>query len=417
MTRLRKHRWAIFVVLLAILACAGSWAAGRIRSTQDRAKVAKMTEKKKTVCIGRFLVDVPADANVSVSGEVMQGFDIETIEESESAFRDRVAAREAEIEQRGANAKAGEPGGMVEALDVHADDKVGRILVHGADRTYGIENGRRVDVEWVSVEAHAHIAGLSFSLSKKIADAAEAREAEALLSRLQPRGDDETPATPGFCIRHAVFAEPQSSHKYGRIVMRIGLPDHSDLSMVFVSLPGGTRDHGLLGRVAENDASAGADEMLRVTKLREARRSINGIDGEEVLERVREFNFTTSFGFLWEAQGVSDDPLQPFLSLELHAGISPRPGAKPVDASLHEDAVLALWDSISSSIRLRKSGSSSVPAVPPAMQHPGAVLPRAAERSQVQTSQPLDIRRLDHHEAFDAEAIVRLDRRSFVELM
>ena len=43
--------------------------------------------------------------------------------------------------------------------------------------------------------------------------------------------------------------------------------------------------------------------------------------------------------------------MQPFLSLELQAGISPEPGGKPVNSSLHEDAVLALWDVISSSIR------------------------------------------------------------------
>jgi hypothetical protein len=32
-----------------------------------------------------------------------------------------------------------------------------------------------------------------------------------------------------------------------------------------------------------------------------------------------------------------------------------RPGSKPVDTTLHEDALLALWDSIASSIRLRGS--------------------------------------------------------------
>jgi hypothetical protein len=84
-----------------------------------------------------------------------------------------------------------------------------------------------------------------------------------------------------------------------------------------------------------------------------------------VLERVHELNFATTYGFVWEMQGVPDDPQQPFVSLELHGGISPRPGGKPVDTSLHEDAVLALWDSISSSIRLRRSDSPP-PADPPA---------------------------------------------------
>jgi hypothetical protein len=109
-------------------------------------------------------------------------------------------------------------------------------------------------------------------------------------------------------------------------------------------------------RIATREADASPDEMLRVIKLRTGKRDINKMPGEEVLERVREFNFATTFGFTWETEGAKDNPLQPFLSLELQSGISPQPGAKPADASLHEDAVLALWDAISSSIRLRPSG-------------------------------------------------------------
>jgi hypothetical protein len=52
----------------------------------------------------------------------------------------------------------------------------------------------------------------------------------------------------------------------------------------------------------------------------------------------------------------------------METGTNPRPGGKPVDSSLHEDAVMALWDSISSSIRLRKSDApppADSPAAPP----------------------------------------------------
>jgi len=74
-----------------------------------------------------------------------------------------------------------------------------------------------------------------------------------------------------------------------------------------------------------------------------------------VLERVRELNFTTGFGFMWEMRGQKDDPLQPYLLLQMETGTNPNAGGKPVETSLHQDAVLALWDRISSSIRLRPS--------------------------------------------------------------
>jgi hypothetical protein len=333
-----------------------------------------MTEKMKTVCVGRFLVDVPNEADVSLSREMMDGFEIDRTDESEMAFRERVTAREAAI--RNPDAHAGtRSGGMVEARDLRTPDMIGRILIFGRTRSYSMEDGRRVDDEWVSIEAHAHKEGVSFSLSMKYADQSDAQAAEALLARLRLRHENEIPSVPGFCIDRAVFAEPLPPHKTEHIVMHVGFLDHPDVALAFASMPGGGRDRTLLARYADMDAEAGPDELLRVTKLRTGKRDINALAGEEVLERVREFNFATTYGFMWETQGVKDDPLQPFLSLELHGGISPRPGGKPADTSLHEDAVLDLWNRISSSIRPRPAGPPTgvaPPAEPPGPQR-GAV--------------------------------------------
>jgi hypothetical protein len=134
------------------------------------------------------------------------------------------------------------------------------------------------------------------------------------------------------------------------------LPGHPDLSLTLASIAGGTPGTSLLTRVAKAEADTSAETLLRMNKLREGKRSINGIEGEEVLVRARELNFTTTYGFSWDAPGTKDDVLQPYLSLELQTGISERSGGKPVETSLHEDALLNLWETIASSIRLRKSG-------------------------------------------------------------
>ena len=136
--------------------------------------------------------------------------------------------------------------------------------------------------------------------------------------------------------------------------MRVSLPSQPELGLMLNMMPGGRRDEGLLARVAQSDADASPDEMLRVTKLRSGTRSINGVAGEEALERVREFNLATTYGFLWKSEGVADDPYQPFLSPELRSGRNPSSGGRPLDSSLHGDAVLALWDTISSTICLRQ---------------------------------------------------------------
>jgi hypothetical protein len=145
------------------------------------------------------------------------------------------------------------------------------------------------------------------------------------------------------------------------------------MGLALSSIAGGRIDDGLLERVARGDADASADEMVRVTTLRSGKRNIHGIEGEEVLERVREFNSTTGYGFMWEAGGGVDAVLRPHLLLHMETGTNPSPGGEPVASSLHQDAVLALWDRISSSIRLRKPDSpparDAAPPAGPEMRH------------------------------------------------
>jgi hypothetical protein len=346
---------------------------------RDRSEVAKMTEKMKTVCVGRFLIDVPVQSEITVSRERMAGFEVETIEESDDAFRTRIAGREADISAQGM--AMDRDSGIVEARDLRVPDMIGRVFIYGRSRGYVMEGDRRVDMESVSVEAHGHMNGLSFSLSATESSESRAKTAEELLARLRPRAEDEIPTVPGFCIGRGVFADPLPTHKTEHIAMHIGFADHPDVALAFVSLPGGNRSRSLLTRYADMDAEASPDEMLRVSKLRSEKRIINELAGEEVLERVRELNFATTYGFVWETRGIQDDPQQPFLSLELHGGISPQPGGKPVDASLHEDAVLALWDSISSSIRLRKADSP--PQAEPPPEPPGPQLGALATAGEV----------------------------------
>jgi hypothetical protein len=248
MTQIRKRGRRRLVCLPGAFACIGTWAINR----------------------GRFLIDVPAGAAVTLSREMVDGFKIDTIEETEQAFRNRIAAREAEISRRGDGASSKGPEGIVETYDLHIASMIGRTLIFGRAHTYGFERGRRLDVEWVSVETRAHV---------------------------------------------------------------------NAITLAFASMPGGNKSLGLLGRNAGIDAEAHADELLRVTKLRLGKRAIKGVLGDEVLER--------------EAQDVMDDPSRSFISLELHGGTRLRPDGRPADTSLDQDAGLALWGNISSSVRLR----------------------------------------------------------------
>ena len=96
-----------------------------------------MTEKMKTICVGRFLVDVPSQAEVRPSRAMMDGFDIETIEEDDATFSERIAARETAIAALDAAFVAIGSGGIVDARDLQVPGLVGRLqksLVMGFPR-------------------------------------------------------------------------------------------------------------------------------------------------------------------------------------------------------------------------------------------------------------------------------------------
>lgn len=361
----KKRGWLYYTVFLAAVVCAASWAASNFRNMRDRPGAAQPPAKLKTVCVGRYLIDVPEQAQISTSNERIDGFAIETIKESEAQFRSRLLAREAEINAVAAEAGLNGPSGIVESRDVFNYGMAGRTFIFGRRHTHGFEQGRRIDLAWESVEGHAHTNGLSVSLSADYVEKNDAVAAEALLGRVRLHAQDEVPAEPGFCVSNAVYLDRLPLYKTEHIAMHLELPGRPDLAMTLFSMPGGGSDRSLVERATKTDAVMKADAMLRVSKIRESQRNINNMIGEEVLIRAREFNGTTSYGFSWETAGIDDDPLHPYLSLELQAGMSARGNGRPSDSRLDEDALLNLWDSIASSIRPRQGTAIPPPAARP----------------------------------------------------
>jgi hypothetical protein len=119
----------------------------------------------------------------------------------------------------------------------------------------------------MSVEAHARLNDLRFILSSTYAGEEKIQLDQALLARRELRSD-------GLASFSIANANPGPS---------------------------------LLARAVDVDAAAGADEMLRTTKLRSAKRDIKGMIGEELAERIREVIFASGYTFHWGTRG--DEPM------------------------------------------------------------------------------------------------------------
>lgn len=93
------------------------WAGGYPRNARNRALVTNIMSTKKSVCVGRFLVDVPRSREFNLACVRISGFAIETVDAGVDAFTEREFARAADIRAHLSNDDGTDEGGMIEASD------------------------------------------------------------------------------------------------------------------------------------------------------------------------------------------------------------------------------------------------------------------------------------------------------------
>jgi hypothetical protein len=316
-----------------------------------------MTDKMKTVCVGRFLIDLPEGAEFSRSQTFIDGFHVTAHPESDEAFNARIASRQAAIEAQPNELRRKN---MESVGKVDINGFVGKIFVFGRSSTYTMEFGKRHVWENVALEAYVHTAGMSFDLVTDGYDPKLVGNLAKLIKQLRLVGPADIPTGPGFCFGAGMFIDPLSADQREGTTIFVSIPGHPDLAMAFSSMAGIRPGPGLIERSARAAAREPFWARAAFKTLREGKRTINGLPGEEIAVKVTELNFSTVFGLDWEMAGREDDVMAPFLHLELETGRNPNAGGKPVQSSLAQTAVLELWDKISSTIRLRPSAPVKV---------------------------------------------------------
>lgn len=301
----------------------------------------------KTVCLGRFLLDVPANAEISFGPMTLAGWHISSIaDETDDQFSTRLQARELALK-----AAKNEKGwkSLETVIDASHEDITAKIFVYDRKWSYGFDMGKRVESESAAIHALARTKSISFDFKAEYLDTEYAMRLAQLIKQLKQRGDEEVPTEPGFCFGRGLIRDPLSASDNESSVMFIGLQGHPDVAIALHSSAGLEPGDTLLQREARNNVKRNYSSHFH--SLRKGKRTLNGIPGEEVLDRVSELNGSTLHGLMWESLSKKDDVLLPDLSLEMATGKG-RPG-EPVNSSFSDAAVLALWDKISSSLRVR----------------------------------------------------------------
>ncbi|UVW26981.1 T6SS immunity protein Tli4 family protein [Massilia sp. H6] len=310
-----------------------------------------MTDKMKTVCVGRFLIDLPADARVSIGRGYAGGYEISTTaDETDEQFAARLRLAEAELKEL--PNRDGRPS-LESSKELIIGKAHGKLLVHNRQRTKVPEGDRMTMSETVSVRSLLRLPGVSITANVDWIDPDEVGDLERLLAQLMPLEEMQIPRQPGFCFDRAFVKDPYDHLGTEGVVLFAGLPGHSDVNIVFSSMSGTSAAPGLLERNTRASEREPMLMRLAFSTLRQAARAINGLEGEELVLRVREPNLTTGYSFQWEMPGKQKDIYAPLLTLELDSGTNPVTGGKPVQSTLSEGALFELWERIANSIRLR----------------------------------------------------------------
>jgi len=135
-----------------------------------QSKVKKMNEKiaamsLKSICVGRFMLDIPQHAEVTFRSASVAGWDIRTIQETEVEFIDRVKRKEGLLSAE----KDSHGGNSLEAMQEVKNELVrGTLFMFGRRWIRMKRNGEDVISETVEIEALARSGSRISALKKPV---------------------------------------------------------------------------------------------------------------------------------------------------------------------------------------------------------------------------------------------------------
>lgn len=306
----------------------------------------------KTYCVGRFLVDVPADAQIiGQAYEYEYGrIDSSTSVENAENFAQDMTRHEADLRAGKQKNKFTLTGVKSPTPDIRVFE-LSRELVTGPS---------------VGVEAYRWDGGHVFSIQRTGLIPAEYQNIIStlqtdLLPNLRARGSDVIPSRPGFCLENGFIANDGKTAQY----------EDAGISFKFARWPGvlvsvrtmtvtKLGEPTLLQRADSGSVpDAFANLVNHIKTVRRGTREINGRHGEELLETVPTEGGYRLHQFRWEAQGTEiSEPLKPTLIVEFESGMTSVNG-DPVRPKLTDDEAVAVFDAVVNSLRIRPTGSSA----------------------------------------------------------
>jgi hypothetical protein len=346
---------AMTLALIAYNHSQRGWEVQNMTSVTPRLQL--MFEKTKTVCFGRFMIDVPQSAS-TVWGGVIAPLDVayhpkgkHELEVQRKKFVDDLNSKKA-INHNDSS--------LLLSIKNISQPK-GEIIV-GYDSFESI-NGLKINGYFELNEDGIEIGARPLMAQKDetIADII------SIAQRLRQRTFDEIPLEPGNCIEYAFLkdkANPNQDDLLEHIRIGFRLKEFPDTHLsiyVAPSNPYNPNDDSLerqWKRMFEG-ATSEDEKMFSSTKFfRKAPRQIHDWQtGYEVLIRSPDEEGSFSHhDFQVKFVGVPHDPYKPYADIQFQTGVADN-AAGATKASLTDEEAVAVWDKITSTIRVRPTSA------------------------------------------------------------
>jgi hypothetical protein len=303
-------------------------------------------EKTKTVCFGQFVVEVPMSAVVA-RGPTDIDSPIEYFAGAAHEISSRIEAQLLEVEKDRM---------FLSEADVIKFPLFGKVIdgaVPGQKLVFGSRSQAFYSIDsFIPLGNDLFIQHVPTGVNKD--DAISSFNTVAKHLRL--RAENEVPTEPGSCIEGGFISwQPE----FERASLGVRLKEFPDVhfSVAVIKNQNYLVESSALEPRLERAEKEGGSWYSRIKFFRRGPRELAHWKGFEALARKpAQEGSTESHQFAFVSLGALHDPLQPSLDVQLDTGVKDDVTAS-VKPSLTDEEAIALWDKLTSSIRVRPTGA------------------------------------------------------------
>ena len=340
----RPSRQRILITLAALGAAilpVYGWNQYTLHHPNREHAMTELTKNMKTVCFGRYLVDIPAQAEFSIATATIDDINIEYVGTSlsERIFLDRVKKREAELRSAKHNTEGTR---LREATDIN--DGQQRLLVYREDPD-------DTSLTWVETAVRSGAEEWLVSFRAADDDVAEVKKIiTGIASQVTARKMDQIPKTPGACIRSGLVTGNGYPTENFPASMKVKLPA---FTLGISSETSGPTEHGqrLWDRIDKANSLGKEFFNTSLNPLRRAEVVVDGRKGQEYVSTLQDKE-VEHFSAHAEVDGDGTPKLPSFeISMDISRPLKPDPSSK--EKTLSNEEALAVWDAVLKTIRPR----------------------------------------------------------------